>query len=168
MFNQSKYKKEWYLENKERLSKVSRERYYKNKTKIGERRKENLKLLRENNPQKYQEYLNWHKEYNRKNRDKSKERSYSLKSRFAQYCCSAKRRNYEFSLDYKEFSEIMNKDCHYCRKKIAWGIDRKDNKIGYTKDNSVPCCEMCNKLKWRWSEKEFKNQIVKIYKHIKQ
>ncbi len=41
----------------------------------------------------------------------------------------------------------------------AWinvnGIDRKDNSVGYTVENCVPCCPTCNKAKHNSSYEEF-------------
>lgn len=65
-------------------------------------------------------------------------------------------------MEYKEFFNIcLNQlDCHYCEKPLpkravfnnkpgshAFFIDRKDNDSGYTKENSVPCCSVCNTTK---------------------
>lgn len=69
----------------------------------------------------------------------------------------------EFTLTFEEFKEIIkNNVCEYCGKSLIyhkhskdWGknlsrahqLDRKDNTKGYTKDNVVPCCWTCNRLK---------------------
>lgn len=59
--------------------------------------------------------------------------------------------------DYLEFTKVSN--CHYCRTTITWipfrkrwqsscyYIDRKDNSVGYTKNNCVVCCSLCNRIK---------------------
>lgn len=44
----------------------------------------------------------------------------------------------------------------------ANGIDRIENTIGYTRLNSVPCCEKCNKMKLNYTEKDFIRHINKI------
>ena len=44
------------------------------------------------------------------------------------------------------------------------GIDRIDNNIGYTKENSVPCCEICNKAKRDMSYNDFINYLKRIVK----
>lgn len=71
----------------------------------------------------------------------------------------------EVVLSYEDFIEIIStKECHYCHTSMFWfphvknkgkdipgsrayQIDRKDNNIGYIKDNCVPCCWTCNRLK---------------------
>jgi len=75
---------------------------------------------------------------------------------------SMKYRNILVNLTYEDYLEFtkINK-CHYCEKEITWyphtlfkrkyncniNLDRKDNDIGYTKDNCVVCCWQCNELK---------------------
>lgn len=45
------------------------------------------------------------------------------------------------------------------------GIDRIDSSIGYTFNNSRPCCYRCNIAKSDQSEIEFYNMIVEVAKH---
>ncbi len=70
----------------------------------------------------------------------------------------AKKKNIEFLLTYEEFLNFVKiKECFYCNFPIRWepfgnkvygyNLDRKDNKIGYRKDNLVVCCWKCNDLK---------------------
>jgi hypothetical protein len=72
-------------------------------------------------------------------------------------------RNLEVKLTYDEFIEFTKiKECYYCGSRIPWTpypvingdfismayfLDRKINKIGYSKENCVVCCTLCNKLK---------------------
>jgi len=42
------------------------------------------------------------------------------------------------------------------------GIDRADNALGYTLENSVPCCSLCNYLKREMSISELISRIEKI------
>ena len=71
---------------------------------------------------------------------------------------SCKRRGYTSSITYEEYGEFSNfKTCHYCDCPVLWvangdqqhghKLDRKDNSVGYTKDNCVVCCPRCNKAK---------------------
>jgi hypothetical protein len=72
---------------------------------------------------------------------------------------SAKRRNLEFKLSYAEFLTFTKSNrCHYCHCLIVWkkfhqqgsingqgyNLDRKNNSVGYLKNNLVPCCKRCN------------------------
>lgn len=42
------------------------------------------------------------------------------------------------------------------------GIDRKDNSLGYTLDNCVPSCSVCNYMKNTFAEKLFLNKVFAI------
>lgn len=82
---------------------------------------------------------------------------------YNQYKSRAKRAGLEFSLSEEEFKNITSSNCHYCNSSatkeygdnwkgyslpyICNGIDRKDNTIGYTLENALPCCSMCNYAK---------------------
>jgi len=89
----------------------------------------------------------------------------------------AKKRNKDFDLTYEQYKKIVINDCHYCgaepyqkyskvknSKKIKLnGIDRINTKIGYTIDNCVPCCGVCNTMKMDKSLDEFLTKIAEIY-----
>ena len=83
------------------------------------------------------------KDCNKKN---SKKWRKTPKAKYINYKKSAKDRGYEFNLTLEEFTSLINKDCQYCGKE-GFGVDRFDNSKGYTSDNCVPCCTMCNKVK---------------------
>lgn len=73
----------------------------------------------------------------------------------------AKNRKLIFDLSFELFLKISQQNCHYCGLKpsnrqsatgnngdfIYSGLDRKDNSKGYTLDNVVPCCKICNRAK---------------------
>ena len=100
---------------------------------------------------------------------------------FCQYKKNAEYRDYEFSLTLEQFSNLTHGECYYCGDSpksiyksyrstgdyIYNGIDRIDNSIGYTIDNCVPCCGICNKMKLTLGVKEFLNHIIKIYNRHK-
>lgn len=46
------------------------------------------------------------------------------------------------------------------------GIDRKDNKKGYTKQNTLPCCWTCNRMKRDWKAEDFLDRVVSIANHM--
>lgn len=99
-----------------------------------------------------------------------------IQKSYREYKCGARKRGLEFNLTFDEFSLIVRKNCNYCdappkltthAKQIdnLNGIDRVDNKRGYTIDNSVPCCRACNQLKSNIGLDVFKENIIKIYNH---
>lgn len=67
----------------------------------------------------------------------------------------------EITLTYEQFVDFSkNKTCHYCGCDVEWqeyktwnssssryNLDRKDNKLGYSKENCVVCCPLCNFIK---------------------
>jgi len=75
-----------------------------------------------------------------------------MSSRYSYAKCSAKQNNKIFKLSKKEYSQIASKNCYYCDKPsqgLGTGLDRIDNckKIGYVKENILPCCWQCNKIR---------------------
>lgn len=108
------------------------------------------------------------------------------------YKSAAKKRNLEYKLTKDEFKELVSKNCAWCGSTpIAWnryynkdgsraaksttddwakeqtifinGIDRIDSSQGYYKENCLPCCEQCNRMKLDYTEQEFLSQVKKIY-----
>jgi hypothetical protein len=80
---------------------------------------------------------------------------------FDKYKRGASSRKYPFTLTKEEFRSLTSNNCVYCGSSpktkmttrtflgnyIYNGVDRKDNSLGYTTDNSVSCCRLCNKAK---------------------
>lgn len=109
---------------------------------------------------------------------------------YGQYRRGAKSRGLDFQLTLDEFRQITQKECFYCgsipnqRARYLFskgpkkgqlrvngeyvynGIDRIQNSIGYTKENSRPCCFQCNLAKSTYSEQEFINWIKKVYNYL--
>lgn len=102
---------------------------------------------------------------------------------FYHYRNGAKVRNFEFLLTGEEFDTLIKNSCYYCGSKpsihksdlrynktkeifIRNGIDRKDSSKGYTMENVVTCCKMCNKMKMAYHIDDWLSQVAKIYKNI--
>jgi len=94
---------------------------------------------------------------------------------FLDYQRRAKEKNLNFVLSKEQFKSLIDSDCYYCGAKpsnsfvqhnkslpVYQGIDRMDNTKGYTPDNVVPCCIVCNKMKKALSHDEFILHILKI------
>ena len=92
------------------------------------------------------------------------------------YKSRAKRRHLVWELDKDQIREIVKSDCFYCGTPPSnlWtsgrfgshfvynGIDRVNNKIGYTLSNCVPCCSICNTAKNNLEQDEFLSWIKRI------
>ena len=91
----------------------------------------------------------------------------------------ARKKNINFTLTRNEFETLTSSNCYYCGiepkqiyKPVKFcnpgnyiynGIDRLDNNLGYTLDNCVPCCGICNFAKKTTSENEFLCWIKRVY-----
>lgn len=90
---------------------------------------------------------------------------------FKYYVISAKDRKLDFKLSKNIFDNLISTNCKYCGQKPDIskeeynGIDRVDSKLGYTEENCVPCCSICNKMKWDLSLDMFFSHIKKIIKY---
>jgi hypothetical protein len=75
--------------------------------------------------------------------------------------------DYSFHLTDEEFYKIVKQNCTYCGTKPnssinEGGIDRSDNKIGYTVENAVSCCTICNFIKQNITLDIFREKIKLI------
>lgn len=93
---------------------------------------------------------------------------------------NAKTRGLKWNLTEEQVKELTKCLCHYCGAEPAQickrarangdyvynGLDRIDSGGDYTIDNVVPCCGLCNRMKWTLTQEEFVNQASKIYRHF--
>lgn len=99
----------------------------------------------------------------------------AFRTLYRNYIDRAKRADIEFFLDRELFRNIVTSACHYCGQEPMQkinsrysgaftynGIDRMDNKSGYTIENSVPCCWVCNDMKKSMNHDQFIEHIAKI------
>lgn len=89
--------------------------------------------------------------------------------------CAA-RRGWVWEIENELFDEITQQPCHYCGNPPSAvhqgnncgggytysGIDRKNSEKGYTKDNVLPCCFICNRAKMTMSYDEFINYLERV------
>lgn len=101
-----------------------------------------------------------------------------LRRLLKQYISGASRRSLDFKISIEEFKEIINSVCFYCKTPpfkefkrkdsksgntiLYNGLDRVDNLLGYTLDNVVPCCEICNRAKSNMKISDFLKYIERI------
>ena len=92
----------------------------------------------------------------------------------------ARRRKIKWNLPFKYFLYLSKKNCFFCdaepnneisksigvarsKKHIKFqGIDRIDSKLGYSKNNVLPCCWVCNKIKSNKNAREFLCHVQKM------
>jgi hypothetical protein len=93
---------------------------------------------------------------------------------------SCKRRGYEIDLTYEEYVAFTDeRNCHYCGEGLNWipngnaragyKLDRKDNSLGYTKDNCVVCCPRCNWAKqdhFTYDEWKQLGDVIRTWKKV--
>jgi hypothetical protein len=101
---------------------------------------------------------------------------------YGRYKSGARIRGYEFNLSMEEFEKLTQMLCHYCgddpNNKASThvstgffyynGIDRKDNSLGYFKENCVPCCRVCNRAKQAMSYDDFVTWISRVVEFNKE
>ena len=67
------------------------------------------------------------------------------------------------------FDELTARACFYCCRPTTHrhknGVDRKDPAVGYTVDNSVPCCGECNLTKGGLTSVEFFDLAIRVAEH---
>lgn len=104
----------------------------------------------------------------------------SLNKLYGTYQTQARNRSLDFNLTKTQFMKLISSNCYYCGQIPAQlagelkgngrarynGIDRVDNSIGYTIENCVPCCDMCNHAKKNHSQSDFLNWVQRLYKHL--
>lgn len=112
--------------------------------------------------------------------DKKKQKTMSgITRHLNSYKAGARIRKMEFNLTFDEFYILSKSNCIYCNSEpsirkfstskhtfLLNGIDRVDNNKGYTKENSVSCCEHCNRAKRMMTLDEYKQFIKKVYTHM--
>lgn len=100
---------------------------------------------------------------------------------FCFYRNHAKKANRDFEFSKEEFRNLIIQSCVYCGDALTnerksprsygefkyTGLDRVDSSKGYTKENTVPCCSMCNYMKRHHSTETFLNHIKRIVEYCK-
>ena len=97
---------------------------------------------------------------------------------FNSYKDSARRRGLLFDITFSFLKETINQECIYCgleksnkrqgqkaNKEYSLrynGIDRKNSAEGYTEENCVPCCYICNRAKSNLDFSEWESYIERL------
>ena len=102
----------------------------------------------------------------------------ALRKAFRTSMRSAIVRGLDFLLTFDEFLEMTQSPCFYCgdvptqvkrtvfEEIVLNGIDRVDNNLGYSKENTVSCCKPCNFMKREMSWSDFVEKCARIASHM--
>lgn len=99
------------------------------------------------------------------------------------YKKGAEIRGYDWNLSTDDVVNLIHEPCYYCGivdynekrvkrtryEKVGYkynGIDRVDNDKGYSRDNVVPCCKLCNQAKMNLEQGEFYSWIKRVSIHL--
>jgi hypothetical protein len=97
-----------------------------------------------------------------------------ISGEYGSYRKAARLRGHEWLLSREEFSRLIRGHCYYCaaapsrRVESIWdslvinGIDRIDNTLGYTTENCVTCCKICNYAKGKLTQEEFLDMCERV------
>ena len=143
-------KKAYYQKNKETFIQKAKSWAIKNPVKVSTAKEK----YRQNNREKIRASSTV---YSRKNRN-------TVNGKYSQYKSGAKKRGLIFDISIQEFTVLITSLCYYCGCN-GGGIDRVDNSMGYIKDNSVPCCYVCNRMKFNYTIEEFINNCKNVAKN---
>lgn len=96
---------------------------------------------------------------------------------------NARKRDLENTLSYEDWFSLTQQPCNYCgayksncnrmprvvfKRNACFyynGIDRVDNELGYTLENSVACCKNCNFAKHSIGAETFLRLVKNIYEY---
>jgi len=133
----------------------------KRKSKIKEYKERNLDKIKKSNKEYkdknkkdiLEKQAAWYQENRERILAENKIKQKKPEKRYVTTRNQATRRKIEMLLTLEEYKSIISKPCFYCNYLLGspvekgCGIDRLNNNIGYTVDNSVSCCRICNQIK---------------------
>lgn len=112
-----------------------------------------------------------------------------MRSRLAIYKNQAKSRGLLWCLSEEMFKQLISQSCFYCgvaphltsisscnetsSKRLGYGaytyngLDRKNNILGYTEDNTVSACKDCNVAKGTKTFFEFREWVLRLSEKLK-
>jgi hypothetical protein len=75
------------------------------------------------------------------------------------------------NLSFNYFLDIIKQGCYYCGKDLmvmtGTGLDRKDNKLGYSKRNAIGCCPNCNMVRGNFFTVEEFKEVIKFVQKLR-
>jgi len=154
--------------NKEKRQYRSKKYYQENKKEVNKRSRIWAEKNREKVNEKAKKYRNKHKEkiqIERKIRARKSEYRYAV-------MINKHRKGFKSTpISFGAWTEIISKNCHYCKNilpEVGYGLDRICPVEGYTEQNVVPCCTICNKIKNKYNISFLKEHLQKMLDVIKE
>jgi len=93
----------------------------------------------------------------------------TMKKRYKLLISSAKSRGIKVDLNTQYYSDLISMGCLYCgdslSDKTGTCLDRQDSKQGYTNQNVVGCCHICNYAKRTLSDDAFYAWVERAFFH---
>ena len=142
------YRKEYYKTNKEIIKqrvlnwqKSNPDKFKKNMARYNksEKGRRTKSLWRKGNKAKTH-YSEYYKDFRKK-----------LKQRYLYAKRKANIKGIKFELSYDDYVDLITKGCYYTGESLlnesGRGLDRINNKLGYTKENVLPCLGWVNKMR---------------------
>lgn len=162
-----------YLENREAILARNRAWELANPEKRREKERRNYRKNPDHHTARQREWraANQHRAADIGKRSRIKNVESTLRAVFSGYRKRAEKRALAWCLDFSAFRAlVLNTVCAYCgvspvtdANGIArLGIDRVDNMLGYSADNIVPCCKLCNNMKCALHTQEFLDHVHRI------
>jgi hypothetical protein len=90
---------------------------------------------------------------------------YHLRIKYGKIKRRAKIRELPITLTLDEFRPLFEAECVYCGAEST-GLDRIDSSKGYTSDNVVPACHICNTMKWTLTTDVFLAHCRQIVRNV--
>ena len=92
-------------------------------------------------------------------------RNCSPKTAFSRFLAKVRSRKLLCSLSLNDWLFLTGQPCTYCGAVMEVGIDRVDSEFGYSLENSVSCCSICNFMKRTHSKGVFLSHVTKIFEY---
>jgi len=82
--------------------------------------------------------------------DAAKKKARTIRGRFWSLRGVARKTGRQLEISFEQYQALVSMPCHYCGAPLSatgYGLDRLDNRFGYTLGNVAPCCWDCNSRK---------------------